>query len=58
VAQGVGPEFKPQHCKKKKKKNQKAAMTSSGGWWLCPWFQDGIHLQNRPLSKGEHLPID
>jgi hypothetical protein len=21
VAQGIGPEFKPQHCKKKKKKN-------------------------------------
>jgi hypothetical protein len=22
VAQGIGPEFKPQHCKKKKKKKE------------------------------------
>jgi hypothetical protein len=29
VAQGVGPEFKSQYCKKKKKKSR---MSTRGGW--------------------------
>jgi hypothetical protein len=27
VAQGVGPEFKPQHCKKKRKKRKSACLS-------------------------------
>jgi hypothetical protein len=29
VAQGVGPEFKPQHCKKKKKKERKERVSAA-----------------------------
>jgi hypothetical protein len=33
VAQGVGPDFKPQYCKKKKKKEKREKV---GLWWLTP----------------------
>jgi hypothetical protein len=36
VAQGIGPEFKPQYCKKKKEKKMLLAFTliSNGSWKL------------------------
>jgi hypothetical protein len=35
VSQGVGPEFKPQYCKKKKKKKERKRKCA--GWrWLTP----------------------
>jgi hypothetical protein len=38
VAQGVGPKFKPQHCKKKKRKEKEKEniqqMVRMGGWPL------------------------
>jgi hypothetical protein len=37
VAQGVGPEFKPQYCQKKKKKKKKKE------------YMEGINKRMRPL---------
>jgi hypothetical protein len=47
VAQGVGPEFKPQYCKKKKRKKEKKSVYT--GTRRQP--------QDIPLSDGRSLPI-
>jgi hypothetical protein len=44
VAQGLGPEFKPQYRKKKKKKGKKKKRKPNFETWLCCIAQAGLQL--------------
>jgi hypothetical protein len=51
VAQGVGPEFKPQYCKKTKKENKEEQLASSPSLSLAEtWLQPWSHFPSPSLS--------
>jgi hypothetical protein len=54
MAQGVGPEFKPQYCKKKKKKKKEKLIYSYGSWNIGTgelWEAYQLGVSHRSLQR-------
>jgi hypothetical protein len=56
VAQGVGPEFKPQYCKKKKKKKKKTLSGATDPGSCSVSFVVGMKPEFQPKAQTPDIP--